>query len=208
MIIFTVKEWLDDDASGNNPLLQLIAAMIYLHEGNKNDALRALRNGTTLEQLGLTVHIYIQMNRVDLAEKTIKAMQAIDDECTLTQLATAWVYVAKGGVNIQEAAYIFQELSDKYGSTALLLNGLAVAEMHMNNFPGAEKMLLDAIAKDGSNADTIINLIVCSQHLRKGEDVIDRYMTDLKRVSPNHPFIREFTTAFARFDELANKYKS
>ncbi len=114
--------------------------------------------------------------------------------------------MAQGGSNIQEAAYIFQELSDKYGSTPLLLNGLAVSEMHMNNFPGAEKMLQDAIAKDASNADTIINLIVCSQHLRKPEEVLDRYMADLKRVSPNHMFLSDFQNAFAEFDALAASY--
>ena len=41
------------------------------------------------------VHIYIQMNRVDLAEKQAKAMQSIEDESTLTQLAISWVYIAK-----------------------------------------------------------------------------------------------------------------
>ncbi len=146
------------------------------------------------------------MRRPELAEKTVKAMQSIDDEATLTQLATAWVHVAKGGSNIQEAAYIFQELSDKYGSTSLLLNGLAVSEMHMNNFVGAEKMLLDAVAKDASNADTIINLIVCSQHLRKADETIDRYMQDLRRTSPQHAFLDEFNGAFSKFDSLAAGY--
>ena len=41
------------------------------------------------------VHIYISMNRVDLAEKQVHAMQAIEDESTLTQIAHAWVYIAK-----------------------------------------------------------------------------------------------------------------
>jgi hypothetical protein len=41
------------------------------------------------------VQIYIQMNRVDLAEKQVKAMQSIEDESTLTQLAISWVYIAK-----------------------------------------------------------------------------------------------------------------
>jgi hypothetical protein len=50
MVLVTMKEWMDDDASGNDTCLQLIAALIYLLEGNKKEALRSIRNGTTLEQ--------------------------------------------------------------------------------------------------------------------------------------------------------------
>jgi hypothetical protein len=44
----------------------------------------------------------------------VQAMSTIDDDSTLTQLATAWTGLALGGAKVQEAAYIYQELGDKY----------------------------------------------------------------------------------------------
>jgi hypothetical protein len=44
-------------------------------------------------------------------------MAEMDDDATVTQLATAWVGVQLGGSKVKEAAYIYQELGDKFNWT-------------------------------------------------------------------------------------------
>lgn len=101
-------------------------------------------------------------------------MQQIDEDHTLTQLANAWLNMAvvltlyftvvltnkkwpisaliyfllnQGGSKIQEAYLIFQDFSEKYPMTSLVLNGKAVCCMHMGNFDEAETLLLEALNK-------------------------------------------------------------
>lgn len=53
----------------------------------------------------------------------------------------------QGGPKDQEASYIYEELIDKHGGSAMLLCGLAVARMHMGQFEDAEARLQDALIK-------------------------------------------------------------
>ncbi|KAJ6332572.1 hypothetical protein OIU77_008607 [Salix suchowensis] len=107
------------------------------------------------------------MHRSDYAEKQLRIMQQTDEDHTLTQLATAWLNLAVGGSKIQEAYLIFQDFSEKYPMTGLILNGKAVCCMHMGNFDEAETLLLEALNKDAKDPETLANLVVCSLHIGK-----------------------------------------
>lgn len=120
----------------------------------------------------MNVQIFLKMHRSDYAERQLRAMQQIDEDHTLTQLASAWLNLAvvctclyfleneklslfvilhfplnQGGSKIQEAYLIFQDFSEKYQMTSLILNGKAVCCMHMGNFDEAETLLLEALNK-------------------------------------------------------------
>ncbi|KAH7545592.1 hypothetical protein FEM48_Zijuj01G0109800 [Ziziphus jujuba var. spinosa] len=232
--ISSLKEWLADPAIGNNPILRLIAGIIFMHEQDYNEALKHTNAGGTLElpnlfsiaprlsyivrliaaskfrtklkltqkyyqrnfrspafaivitvdrensrdeydRHALNVQIFLKMHRSDYAERQLRVMQQIDEDHTLTQLANAWLNLAVGGAKIQEAYLIFQDFSEKYQMTSLILNGRAVCCMHMGNFDEAETLLLEAlnkaiicfISQDAKDPETLANLVVCCLHLGK-----------------------------------------
>merc|ERR1711904_585062 len=117
--------------------------------GQYEDALKYLgQNPTALEPMAILVQTYLKMDRVDLAEKTFKTMQQNEDDATLTQLASAWVNLAKGGNQIQEALFILTDLAEKYNQTVTLLNGMAACHMSKGEFKDAEVLLKEALSKN------------------------------------------------------------
>mmetsp|Transcript_39780 Transcript_39780/g.64513 ORF Transcript_39780/g.64513 Transcript_39780/m.64513 type:complete len:296 (+) Transcript_39780:40-927(+) len=204
--LITLKEWLSDPISANNPTLQIIAGIIYCHERNYEEALRCVHQGTTLEMIALMIQVFLRMDRVDLAEKQLKIMQQTEDDATLTQLATAYVSMAQGGAKVQEAFQILQDLSEKYSSTAMLLTGMAVCHLLQGKYEDAEKLLLDAAGKSSTSFEAIINLIAVAQHLKKPQELINRYITQLKTSAPTHPWTTQVISLESSFDRFASKY--
>mmetsp|Transcript_25017 Transcript_25017/g.60963 ORF Transcript_25017/g.60963 Transcript_25017/m.60963 type:complete len:307 (-) Transcript_25017:86-1006(-) len=189
-------------------LVPLMAAHVHAHAGNVEEALRCVRAARdNLEALALSVQLYLRMDRPDLAEQELKAMMAIDEDATVTQLATAWVYVAAGGERYQDALYVFYELAEKFTSTALLLNAMAVCRLHMDKLAEAEQTLLEALEKDSQNADTLSNLVCVAQLRGKSQEVIGRYLAQLEKVEPHHPWLAKLRAAEQSYERNADKYQ-
>ncbi|XP_015067049.1 coatomer subunit epsilon-1-like isoform X1 [Solanum pennellii] len=196
-VITSLHELLGDSAIGNNPILRLIAGIVFMHEQDYNEALKHTNAGGTMELHALNVQIFIKMHRSDYAEKQLRIMQQADEDHTLTQLANAWLNLAVGGSKIQEAYLIFQDFSEKNQMTSPILNGKAVCCMHMGNFDEAETLLLEALNKDTKDSETLANLVVCSLHLGKPST---RYLSQLKISHPDHMLVGRAASAEEIFD--------
>lgn len=189
-------------------MVPILAAGVYLNHENYSAALSALHNIAHLEAATLRVQTYISMSRLDLAKTELKGMLDSDDENTLTQLAQAWFNLSVGGERIQDAYYAFQELMDKFVSTALLLNGQACCHLLQNKWEEAEALLQDSLEKDNNNPDTLFNLYVVSQQLKKTPEFCKRYLRQLEEVSPSYRYLQDFKTKEALFSEAEQLLKA
>ncbi|CAG8844123.1 11489_t:CDS:2, partial [Racocetra persica] len=141
---------------------QVIAGMIYYHEGLFEDALKILvRHNRNLECVALIIQIYLQLDRLDLAKREIAATKTWAEDAMLAQLIEAWVGLRTGGDKYQEAYYIYEEIAQSPSSnTVKVLNGQAVCNIHLGRYPEAESLLLEALNKNNNDPDTLVNLIV------------------------------------------------
>ena len=119
-------------------------------------------------------------------------------------LAGAWLNLALGGAKVTDAAYAIQELGDKYSWTPKLHNAAAVCAMHQGQHEDAERQLLDALTKDGKDAETLANLIIVGMHMgRRGSAKLRTYATQLRAVSPAHALLAKQAALEEAFDAAA-----
>jgi coatomer protein complex subunit epsilon len=202
-VLSKLQDWLSDSSFNQNRTLRTVAATIFLNEDNHKESFKLLKDPTNLEHHAMLVELYLKMFRSDLAEKQLKVMKGIDEDAVLTMLASAQVNLSPNSTKIQDAIYIYEELIDKYGGTLFLLNGIAVAKMQMGLFEEAESALQDSLTKNTSDADTLANLIIVSHHLDRPQEVINRYMNQLRAKAPWHDLISSVDSFNQSFDRVA-----
>ena len=195
-----IQEWISES---DNQTLSIVAAILYMMDDNVKEAVKSLRNARSMEQHALLIQLYLRMDRLDLAQKELKVLKGKDEDCSLSSLATAWVYLYAGGAKIQEAAYIYDELVDKYGGSSLLLNGLAVAKLHQGQYDEAETLLQEALTKSPADPDTLANLVCVCQHLGRSSEIVNRYLSQLKTKAPGHLLVTSMNTFEGAFDRVS-----
>uniref|UniRef100_A0A0K0DY06 Coatomer subunit epsilon n=1 Tax=Strongyloides stercoralis TaxID=6248 RepID=A0A0K0DY06_STRER len=180
----------------------ILTALIYINESDFESALRLLNNCDSLEGQATMVQVLLKIDRIDLAMKKLKEMQEIDEDATITQLASAWVNTALGKEKLKDAFYTYQELIDKYGGTVSLLVSQASCLIQQEKYEEAEKLLIDAQQKDADNAEVCINLYVVNSYLGKSAESQGRLINQLKHFHPDHPWTVGYCAKVEFFEKL------
>jgi len=199
-----VQKWIEAGTAVSNSTQQIVAGIILISQNKIDEAMKVLHNSLSLEAMSLMVQCYLMMNRVDLAETQLRTMQRTDDDASITQLAATRFYLAQGGERIGDALAILNDLSDKYGPTPAILSAQAVCSMRTGNFVEAEKLLLQASERAISEPEVFVNLAVCALHTGKPKEVVERYITQLRAMEPNHPWLAAKADFEKRFDDVAS----
>ena len=121
-------------------------------------------------------------------------------------MSTAALFIAAGGEKLQDAADIYHELMQKFEPSVTLLNCKAVCNIHLNKMEQAEGDLLDALQKNNKDPTTLANMLVVAQHRGKGDDLLKRYLTQLRQVAPQHAFLRAYDAAADSFERNKDRY--
>jgi len=202
--------------------LQLFAGYAFLHLGLLKEALQlqSVQFGISMEHIALKLQIYMKYDRLDLAKEQLQLMKQVDEDATLTVLCSAMIATMGGGVSGkdggEEAVYMYQTLSEQYGPSLMLLNGLAVAYMKCGNFEAAavqiEEALTNAMDDDSNSngngrvvADCLVNAVAIYQNLGNVSKVESTLQT-LKSKYGGHPYVSALNTVEQAFQRVCAQY--
>ena len=209
-VILEAQTLLHSPQAADSSSTQLYAAQLFMKYGMTREALKCVHLGTTMEHLAACVHIYIKLDRLDLADEHLQLMRQADEDATLTQLCHAVYCLACGSSRAEEALYAYQTLSEQYGPSPMLLNGMAVANLVMGEFVAAEGMVEEAIqaASEGGKkeqADALVNAVAIYQNLNK-EDKVQESIDALKMGHADHPYVQNLLTVEAALQRVCAQY--
>ncbi|PCG92722.1 Tetratricopeptide-like helical [Penicillium occitanis (nom. inval.)] len=193
------------ETQSENATVQVLAGTVLQAQGQTEEALALLgKHQGNLEAVALSVQIYLQTNRVDLAIKEVAAAKRWAQDSLLVNIAESWVGLRVGGEKYQSAFYVYEELASNPNSTApLSIVGQAIAELHLGRFPEAEAALTAALEKYPEDVELIANTIVLN--VLTGKDTTELTLR-LESLQPSHALITDLAEKSSFFDTAAAKY--
>ena len=185
--------------------VQLAAAHIFLAAGLKKEALQCVHAGQTLEHISLALQLFLQLDRLDLAQNQLSLLRQADEDSIVTQLGGVYMALAKGSSVASDAVHTLNQLSEQYGPSVFLSNLMACALMQHGKYAEAESKLEQSRQEFGANdADTLCNLIVAYQYQSKPTEAL---VQQLKSMYPDHFLAKGLEMVQGAFERESLKYQ-
>ena len=148
------------------------------------------------------MHIYLKMDRPELAEKVQATLAAGDDEAAVTQLSGASLLLALGGDKAKEAVEVYKDLLSRNGPTPSITNGLCAAYIVGRRWEDAAKVVAEALEKNGDDEDALINAACVAAAMGRHAEAA-KHVQALRTLAPTHPYIASLDGAQHTFDRIA-----
>lgn len=104
----------------------------YMLEQQWNNLFQLLNNTKNIEFLAIKLIAYLQINRIDMAEKTLNQIRSVEEDHCLTTLCTCWLTLHNPKAPLSSFEKLIQnvnELSDKFGYSLKTYNILGTVLM-------------------------------------------------------------------------------
>ena len=145
-------------------------------------------------------------------------MQELEDDDALTQIANISLCLYHGGYQkVNDGLELIEDLINANTSTIQLINMQCVANMHLKNWTEAWKLckqsrdLAKKLQTNNKNfqisTSTLINSITCLQNLNKGHEILPKLYEQLKKINPNHKYLKDMQQMEDLFDKSAKNYQ-
>merc|ERR1712083_680497 len=198
-----------------NSTFCVISSQVFIDNSMFREALELVVGSDEedhLEKLLQETQIYLKIARPDLAQKALQKMQELEDDDAMTQIAQIMLCLYHGGhQKVNEAQELIEDLISANNDTIQLVNMQCVAAMHLKSWTEAYKLckqsrdLAKKLKANNKNFEippaTLINSITCLQNLNKGQEIIPKLIAELKRIDPQHQYLRDLDEMDALFDK-------
>ncbi|KAM7537826.1 hypothetical protein Aperf_G00000073817 [Anoplocephala perfoliata] len=205
-VVGQLETILSENISAKDSTALLVGATIFMDLDMPGQALKVLHQSSDILCDAFSVHCLLMMNRIDLAGKLVRKMQAKNEDALPCQLASAEFYLAQGGEKVTEALNIYQELQEKSKPSTLLLNGQAVALIALGRHADAEPLLRQALDIDPNHSASLLNMISVAVSTGKPLESLNRYLSQVRDTDKSHPFLEALDKMESTFNEAAQSF--
>lgn len=116
-------------------------------------------------------------------------------------ISEAWTNLRQGADRAQAAYYIFEELNSHPNARAL--NGMAVAQLVLGQYPEADASLGEGLQRDAQNPEALANAISTAIILGKEYEELE---ASLEHAHKDHASLVDLQEKSKLFDKVAAKY--
>ncbi|KAF5383687.1 hypothetical protein D9615_003623 [Tricholomella constricta] len=201
-----------DDSEGNEEekaLVRVLAGTAFARAGEIEEALETLGVDTEdLEAVFVIVHIYLSINRPDLAKKQFERSKRWAEDDLLLQLieSTIGLVTGKDGYSNTSSFYT-EQLGNPSLTSPHILTARGVTRILKNEIQEAKSDLDESLAQQKGDTETTAALVVAAGlgALKKteAEELWTRFVSE----HPEHPLVVDVSNKESHFDECASKFE-
>lgn len=206
----TVKEKLesyledaDMDLAKNSQYYSICVAIVNLRASRNIEALEVLNGNEYPEAVGLRIQALLAINRPDLAEKELGN---INNSPILLVLCKAFVALFLGIEETKNALFELLDLSDRFESSIILSNLIAVCHFAIGEWANGRSQVLIADGLSDNNDTTKINTALSLFH---SSDDFEKLKDQTEMIkSMNNVYSLKIQDMLKDFDDAAEVIKN